>query len=203
MKCGLLKKNWSKFNYPVSWLLHCQQINSISCSSFPSTAKVHGLVDKLKPSCLLQVAVTYVAITYVAILLLCVNHEGVCIGSHHHSNIGHPNQACIICCFGCQYGNKGVPKNAVCKADFSGCFGQRERSEGTMNNHQNQYPRTWMEISLMFKVKKTHCIGVRFLYSHQANAIPVVALTSCMSRTSRNFQRELSGWLPCHNSHQS
>ena len=47
----------------------------------------------------------------------------------------------------------GVPRKAISNAFFSGPFGRRERSEGTMNNHQNQYPKTWIDMSLDFANK--------------------------------------------------
>jgi hypothetical protein len=43
---------------------------------------------------------------------------------------------------------RGVPKNAISRAFFSGPLGFRERREGTIKSHQNQYPNTAMEISL-------------------------------------------------------
>lgn len=42
----------------------------------------------------------------------------------------------------------GVPKKAISNADFSCPLGRLERNDGTMNNHQNQYPNTWIETSL-------------------------------------------------------
>jgi hypothetical protein len=37
---------------------------------------------------------------------------------------------------------RGVPKKAISRAFFSGPLGFRERREGTIKSHQNQYPNT-------------------------------------------------------------
>jgi hypothetical protein len=43
----------------------------------------------------------------------------------------------------------GVPRKAMSRALFSAPEGLLDLKDGTMNNHQNQYPKTWMEMSLM------------------------------------------------------
>lgn len=43
---------------------------------------------------------------------------------------------------------RGVPRNAMSKAFFSGPDGRRERSDGTMKSHHHQNPRAFIEISL-------------------------------------------------------
>lgn len=43
---------------------------------------------------------------------------------------------------------RGVPRNAISNAFFSGPDGRRERRDGTMKSHHHQNPRAFIEISL-------------------------------------------------------
>jgi hypothetical protein len=43
---------------------------------------------------------------------------------------------------------KGDARKAISNAFFSAPLGRRERRDGIMKSHQNQYPSTWIEMSL-------------------------------------------------------
>jgi len=66
----------------------------------------------------------------------------------HKKNIPNQINPVSFVATGARIEIKGVPRKAISNAFFSGPFGRRDRSEGMMKSHQNQYPRTWIEMSL-------------------------------------------------------
>lgn len=83
----------------------------------------------------------------------------------------------------------GVPRNAISRAFFSAPDGLLDLKDGTMNNHQNQYPSTLMEISL-------RCVQISIGFKSQKPTLPhhlhVVGVKPAESSKKRT-------WICCHN----